>query len=320
MQDVYLLLGFVVVGADGAQLSEYEQSAPMHVAGADCNLFQVLLPTATPTQILLQEVAPPDPVHLHILVPHQQLRSIYSPTATPNRCTVLYFTQQPAWLHAPHFDHTLAVSTRQQFISLVEYHVLHRVVMVQHDALRLVLQAAGIQCVLEGLVYLYQSIDTSQRNILSLVGHADAGHSCIFCVPQDLLCFGNQLLYFGFDGVALALQHRIGQIGHNDSFASFELQCGGDEGEQPATFHLLVGLVEDPAHDVLLALEGGWLMVHCFLLRMLTDVLYPQAPLSIVTELGCQALFVHKMGSLECVFINEVIKDEFVQIKQSFLW
>lgn len=96
MQDVYLLLGFVVVGADGAQLSEYEQSAPMHVAGADCNLFQVLLPTATPTQILLQEVAPPDPVHLHILVPHQQLRSIYSPTATPNRCTVLYFTQQPA--------------------------------------------------------------------------------------------------------------------------------------------------------------------------------------------------------------------------------
>ena len=96
MQDVYLLLGFVVVGADGAQLSEYEQSAPMHVAGADCNLFQVLLPTATTTQILLQEVTPPDPVHLHILVPQQQLRSIYSPTATSYRCTVLYLTQQPA--------------------------------------------------------------------------------------------------------------------------------------------------------------------------------------------------------------------------------
>ena len=64
---------------------------------------------------------------------------------------------------------------------------------------------------------------------------------------------------------------------------------------------------------------GGWFVVHCFLVSMLTDVLYPKYPLPIVSKFTSKTLLEHKIGSLERIPINQIIKNKLIQIKHSFL-
>lgn len=88
-EGVCLLLGFGVVGADAALLAEGEDLAALDACLAHEEVQQEPVILAH-LAVLLQDIAPPNTIHLHILVPHQELRGIQSPATTPYHSPCLY--------------------------------------------------------------------------------------------------------------------------------------------------------------------------------------------------------------------------------------
>lgn len=200
-----LLLCFIVEGPHSAQLPECEHPAAMHITGTDHHAQQVLARASIPTEVLLEEIAAPDAVHLHILVAQQQLRGVEAPAAAPDGGGVLQLPKHPPRLHRPHLYDVLGVGCSQHLVGLIEHHVADRILMVQHDPLGLVLQAAGVEGVSHGLVQLDEPIYATQRYIVAGIGHRNAGDARLLGVPDNFVHFAYHLLKLGVDFIGLAL-------------------------------------------------------------------------------------------------------------------
>lgn len=107
-----LLLCFEVEYSYCACLSECVYSISTHIITTYSQIHQILLTniiTFPTTDILLQQITPPNPIHLHILIPHSQLGRINTPAYTSYGGIVVNFTQQTSCVGVPYFYCVLVV-------------------------------------------------------------------------------------------------------------------------------------------------------------------------------------------------------------------